>query len=54
MLLAYLISFFSLNLALVCFGLGVGFQFGKWYGQDKKENDFIGREEAIRSEYEKE
>ena len=53
LLIAYVISFYSLTIAIGWFFLGVGFQFGQWYGKGKKEEEFIVREEMIRSEYKK-
>jgi hypothetical protein len=51
LLVAYFISFYSFVVAVGWFCLATGFQFGKWYGGDEKEKEFIIREEAIRSEY---
>lgn len=52
LLVAYLISLYSFTFAVAWFCFATGFQFGKWYGGDKKEQEFIVREEMIREEYE--
>ena len=51
LVVAYFISFYSFIVAVGWFCLAVGFQFGQWYGKNKKEEEFIVREETIRSEY---
>jgi hypothetical protein len=53
LLVSYFISFYSFSGAIGWFCFAVGFQFGQWYMADKKEKQFISREEIIREEYEK-
>jgi len=53
LVLAYLISLYSFVLAIGFFCFSVGFQFGKWFGKDQKEEEFIAREEIIRAECER-
>ena len=50
--ISYLISFYSFTVAIAWFCFAIGFQLGKWYGSDRKEQEFIAREEVIREEYE--
>ena len=49
---AYLMSFYSQSIAIGWFFFAIGFQLGKWHGSSQKEEEFIGREEMIREEYE--
>jgi hypothetical protein len=53
LLVAYIISFYSFVAAVAWFCFAIGFQFGQWHGKGEKEREFINREEAIRSEYER-
>lgn len=47
-IIAYIISRYSFVIATGWFCFAIGFQYGKWYGGNKKEEEFIAREEVIR------
>ena len=44
LLVAYILHFFSLIIAIGWFFFATGFQSGKWYGEKLKEDEYIVKE----------